>query len=432
MKAGGFQMVILGLFGFFLLAGAISFATFRSSGGEDIQIDPVSMWGTLPEAQVTQLVGRMKNDLGITIPLTYTEFSEESFDQELIEALAAGEGPDMMIISQDRIMRHRDKLVPIPFESFPERAFKDRYVEEGELFLTQDGILAFPFILDPMVLYWNRTLFSNAGIARPPFFWDELFTLTNQLTRTDDRGTILESTIALGEYTNVRHAKEIVATLVLQAGNGIVGQTNQGIRSILSNRISGAEVPAEAALRFYTEFANPIKPVYSWNRSLPDSQDMFLAGDLAMYVGFASELFVLQEKNPNLNFDVTSLPQIQGREAQKTFGHMGGIGILKNSPRIASAFQAMTLLLDTPAVEVWQDITQLPPPRRDILAEQPGDAYMSVFYKEALIADAFLDPDKTQTNTIFRGMIEDVTSGVRDISEAVTDAHAKIDQLLGV
>ncbi len=42
---------------------------------------------------------------------------------------------------------------------------------------------------------------------------------------------------------------------------------------------------------------------------MSDSKNMFLAGDLALYFGFASELDDLKNKNPNLNFDVTLFPQ---------------------------------------------------------------------------------------------------------------------------
>ena len=57
-----------------------------------------------------------------------------------------------------------------------ERDFKNTYIEEGELYLAANGILGLPITVDPMVMYWNRDIFSSAAIAAPPSYWDEFLT----------------------------------------------------------------------------------------------------------------------------------------------------------------------------------------------------------------------------------------------------------------
>lgn len=425
-----FQIIVLGIFAFFLIAGAIAFATFRGgSSGEEIR--PVTLWGTAPQRDMDDLITHIRIELETPFPVTYREIRPEAFNQTLIEALAAGSGPDMVLLSQDLIVRHQDKILPISYESLPEREFKDRFVEEAELYMTPGGILAMPFSLDPMVLYWNRTLLSNAGIAQPPQTWNELLNLTRELTKRDARNNIIQSTIALGEFSNIANAKEILVTLIMQAGNPIILGSAASPSAVLNENFGATEAPAESALRFYTEFANPIRPVYSWNRSLPESQSAFLAGDVAFYIGFASELFEIQSKNPNLNFDVTMLPQVLDTPTQKTFGKMQGVAILKTSSEVTSAFQVLGILNQPDVLQAWTGITGLPPVRRDLLSEQQVDAFRATFYRSALIADAFLDPAPETTETIFRDMVEGITTGREPrINRAVLTADSRLDQLL--
>ncbi|MCI0619842.1 extracellular solute-binding protein [Candidatus Wolfebacteria bacterium] len=424
-----FKAIILGLFVFFLIAGAIAFATFRGGRGDATPISPVMLWGTLSAREVNALIQHIQIELDTDFPVVYREISPDNFDRELVEALASGRGPDMIFLPQDLIMRHRDKLYAIPFESFSERDFLDRFIEEGELYLSSSGSLALPFAVDPLVLYWNRTLFANAGIAEPPRFWDEMLVLVSRLTERDERGNITRSAIALGEFGNVTHAKEIISALIMQSGNPIVSGTSDAPNVVLTERLLAPEPPTAAALRFYTEFANPVKPTYSWNRSLPPSQSAFLAGDTALYIGFASELFELREKNPNLNFDVAALPQIRGATAEKTFGAMHGAAILKSSPNTTSGFQVLSILTGQDVLKAWEGETGLPPVRRDLLSVPQTDAFRSVFYNSALTADAFLDPSPSATGIIFRDMVENITSGRADVSNVVQDASARLEQL---
>jgi multiple sugar transport system substrate-binding protein len=424
-----FKTIILGFFAFFLIAGAITFATFKGGRGGTAPISPITLWGTLSAQEVNTLIQHIQVDLNTDFPVTYREIPAADFDRELVEALASGKGPDMIFLSQDLILRHQDKLFVIPFASFSERDFKDRFIQEGELYLSGAGSLALPFTVDPLVLYWNRTLFANAGVAQPPRYWDEMLALVNRLTERDERGNILRSAIGLGEFENVTHAKEILTTLIMQSGNPVVSGSSDAPRVVLNERLGAPEPPTAAALRFYTEFANPVKPTYTWNRSLAPSQSAFLAGDTAMYIGFAGELFELRQKNPNLNFDVAPLPQVRDAAAKKTFGTMQGVAVLKSSPSIASAFQVLGILTQADVLGLWEGDTGLPPVRRDLLAEPQTDAFRSVFHNSALIAGAFLDPNPAATGILFRDMVQNVTSGRADVSSVVQDASSRLEQL---
>ena len=55
---------------------------------------------------------------------------------------------------------------------------------------------------------------------------------------------------------------------------------------------------------------------------------------------------------------------------------------------------------------------------------------MSVFYDSAIRAKTWLDPEPTESNTIFKNMIESITSGRSRTGEAVLKAHRELTNLL--
>ena len=78
--------------------------------------------------------------------------------------------------------------------------------------------------------------------------------------------------------------------LMLQSGTPIVAVDSTGkLSSALLAQSSSGINPAEEALSFFTQFADPSKDIYSWNRALPSADSAFLAKNLAFYFGSASE-----------------------------------------------------------------------------------------------------------------------------------------------
>jgi len=315
-----FQIILLVVFGFFIILAVILFSARGGRGGDNLFLGEVTVWGTVPESVISLNIEAIYGG-DQPVKIVYIEKREVEFDRDLVEALASGVGPDIILLPQDLIIRHSDKIYPIPYESLSERDFKDRFIEEGELYLDESGILALPFTINPMVMYWNKDTLFSAGISRAPSFWDEFYIITPKITVRGNDTDVVRSTIAFGEFRNVTHAKDILAVLTMQVGNPIViddGLVARGYRSTLAEKFDFDIPPTESALRFYTEFSNPAKTSYSWNGSLPSSRDMFVAGDLAVYFGFAGEFDDIERKNPHLNFDIAEMPQTRDAKRNTT------------------------------------------------------------------------------------------------------------------
>lgn len=423
-----FQIALISVFGFFIIVAVAVFALYR--GGSSAAEANITLWGPFPSNDFSLVFNNSALAQDRTVNITYVEKPLSSIEAQFTEALAQGVGPDLVIFPEDMFWKNRNKLIPIPYGSIGEKDFKETFVEAGEMYLAQSGIYALPIAIDPLVLYYNRDSLSSAGIAKPIAYWDEIYNQTVNLTKRDAAGNLIRSAVALGETRNINNAKDILALLMLQAGSPITGFFGADLRALLGEGFGLPVLPADSALEFYTQFANPTKSYYSWNRTLPEAQTRFTSGDLAYYIGFASELRALRNKNPTLNFSVAPVPQSRVSGKVVTTGRLYGLSISRGARNPTLALSAAGKLSGSDFARVLSQALLLPPARRDLVSERPTDTVMPVFYNSALQAKSWIDPDTAQTEKIFKDMIDAVTSGRARVSESISKANSELDSLI--
>lgn len=421
-----FKIVVISIFSVSIVVGLILFA-MANGGASSKDSANLLVWGVIDQPAFDALYMNSSVKSNKNIQVQYIKKSISEFQGDFVEALANGQGPDVVIIRDDMLYQNKNKVLAIPYKSYSERDFKDRFIEEGELLLTPDGVLGFPIMIDPMVMYWNRDIFSNNHIAQTPKYWDEIYGAISKITKKDSNANILQATIALGEWRNIVNAKEILSMLLLQAGTTITEtQKDNKVLSVLNSTFGNPIAPSQSAVSFYTQFSNPTSDSYTWNRSMPNSLNMFLAGNLATYIGFASEIFNIQQKNSNLNFDVTYVPQIRNSPRSAVFGHLYSASVVKQSKQVSGAFTFVVSLTEPAAIKNMETVTNLPPVRRDLLSDKPSEAYRTTFYNSALISHSWIDPNPTASSNTFRDMIESITGGKSKISEALGRAENEL------
>lgn len=386
----------------------------------------VVLWGTTPASMLNPVIEDF-NRVNTTFVLKYFEKNKDTFDRDLLEALAEGTGPDLFLLPDYLAYGYRKKIFTIPYQSYPEASFKNNFTGAGEVFLTSNGIMAFPIAVDPLVMYYNRSILDANDVVYPPTYWEDFIELIPKLTKKNETNKIEKSTVAMGQFANVAHAKDIISLLFMQAGNKVVYQNEESYTAALAE---GSKYNLASMLKFYTDFADPLASVYSWNKSLPSSTDDFSKEDLAFYFGYGSELRPLINKNPNQNFLVAPMPQIKGSGTKMTSAHTIGVAISSASKNFNSAFIAASLLATSDFPQKFAEATGTVPARRDLLAQKRTDAYTPILYSSALFGKTWLDPDKEATDNIFKGMVEKVLANTLTPSEAILDANSKLSLLL--
>lgn len=414
-------LIIVFIIGFVVAIAAFSglFSSKTASTTSSTPTGQVVIWGVLPATEMQLYVDDFNgSNYGYT--LSYSQHSPANFYQDLIVALANGTSPDLVMINSEQYAQVSSKLYTIPYSAYTERQYRDTNIDGAQMFLNTNGVGALPLLVDPLVTYYNKDILASKNFLLPPKTWDDLAAAVPILTKTDAKHQITQSAIALGESDNILHSRDILSALFLQTGNSII---NTDKEVTLDNVATGASTsPAAEALGFYTSFSNPTTNVYSWNSSLPESLQNFLAGKSAFYIGRASELFAIQSQNPNLNFDVAQLFQSSATARPATYGSFLVVGIMAKAPNPVAAYAAANQIASSTSIDTLSKQFSLAPVRRDLLQLAQSNPYVSVFFQSALSAFSWPDPNMASTNSIFRDMITKVNSNAADTETAIYDA----------
>ncbi|MFZ1074894.1 MAG: extracellular solute-binding protein [Minisyncoccia bacterium] len=432
MKLSIFQIMLFSVFGVAALIGLFVFATHKSTSGTST-VGSVLIWGTLPSTDIQRaLVTIGQTEAGLKT-VSYVQKNPATLQADLAAAIATGDAPDLVLASQEELRPLEKFISPIPTATLPARAFTNTFIEEGNLFAVPGGAgyYGVPFLVDPLELFSNRSVLSSNGIATPPSTWESLTGLVPSIAVLTSSHQITRGLIALGTYDNVHDARGILSALFLQTSVPVTAYSSGGALSAdLGISSNDANSPGQAVVGFYTQFADPSKVSYTWNSSLPDSQQAFLNGDLALYIGYASEAQYFAAANPNLDFQVSPLPQPATATGKSTYGLLYAFMIPRGAKNASGAYQAAVLFTNSAEQSAAAGATGLAPATLSQLSTAPSDPTAAVAYTEALYAKGWLSPAPTDIDTVFSGMIGNVISGRLTLQAALANAESALNSLL--
>ncbi len=433
MKLSPFQIILLAAFGAFAVVGVIIFA-IATNTSKSSSTGPVVIWGTL-DANTFSAAIQTASEAGDTTlqQTTYVQKDPSTYQSDLAKALASGQGPDLFLMTQDETIIDAGEATPIQSTSLSLSQFQNTFIEAADPFFSQAGqAIAIPIIADPLMLYWNKDMLASAGLSQPPQYWDQLLSITTALTVKDDSGNIKKSAIDFGTYANVDHAKDILSTLIMQAGGQITRYDQSKLVSAIASNggsLSGSTPPTLTALDFYIEFADPSNEEYTWNGSLPESIQAFADGSLGLYIGRASEQSIIAQKNPNLNYGVALLPQIRSSSVSVDSSEVYALAVARTSKNPTGAIAVAYDLASQANTSALALAFGMAPARRDVLAEITQGNQVLID-KAAVMSYSWVDPDPQATAGIFQAMIEDTASGALSGNNAVSRADGQIGEAI--
>lgn len=430
-----FQTILLIVFGIGAVLAVMIFAGYiptPASKNKVLGHGTVVIWGTINDPNFISYMNEISDSI-VDFKIRYIPKNTDTYQSELIEAFADGTAPDLFLIDNDTAFRFTEQIQPIPYTVLPEKTFIDTYAPAFSLFLSNKGIIAYPMLIDPLVLYYNKTLMINEGITSPPEYWDQIIPLTEKMTKRDATGAFIQSTIALGRFENILHAKDILSLLLLQVGNPIVTMDNQGTYiSTLNKHKTSQGLSLPAVVTFFTDFASPDKLVYSWNKSLPEASSAFLTERVVFYIGYANELFKLQAGNPNLSLSIAEVPQPRGFNTKKTYAHLTGIAMSKYGINKDTALITAQIIGSSDNASRMAKVLSLPSVYASDLKATPDPSlvYQNILQISALRSLAWIDPNAKATNDIFRELSQSILAGGADADGAYEKAEANMNFLL--
>ncbi len=420
----------------------------------------LEIWGPVDDADAYQEIIDNYRKLNPNIgTITYKKQRIDTYQNDLIEAMASGQGPDIFLIHNDWLSSFSDKTTPAPKEILNEQTFRNNFVDIcASDFISKGDIFAVPLTVNSLALYYNKDLFNASGIVAPPTTWDDFSADAQKMTKINSFGEIIQSGAAMGTAYNINRSTDILNMLMFQNG-ATISSDSQGKMSL------SFDSKSVNALNFYTQFAKSGSANYTWNPTLHYSIDAFSEGTLAMMLNYSWQIDAIKSKSPKLNFAIAPLPQLSASNtanfanywafavAKNKVTPTGGAGNtipVSNDLRIKEAWKFLTYLTTKktqsqanssaqsgglgkrydpnfdPADDYLKKTNQ-PAARRDLLEKQKSDVNLGAFAQGNLIAKDFPTSNPTYLETTFAEMIDSINKGLAGTSDALSKAINKIN-----
>jgi ABC-type glycerol-3-phosphate transport system substrate-binding protein len=430
---------------------------------------PLEVWGVFDDSDAYEMLFQQYQGINPFVStLNYRKFGEETYKKELLNALAAGNGPDIFVIRNSWLADFQDKIVPAPEYQLTEKDVRDNFVDVVAYDFIDPAdkkIYGLPLSVDSLALYYNRDIFNAAGLSAPPKTWQELLGITPKLTQIDQFGNITQSAIAFGTADNINRAPAILLGLMFGIGAEIEDQRG---------RVNFFQTEAaEKAFEYYMLFSDVRSSEYTWNPNMHYSIDAFYEGRLAMMVNYSWRYETLRQKNAKLNIAVAPLPQFEGL-VLRNYADYWTFVVAKNHDMSSLDASAQELLPADKGVqdelrkhEAWQLLTYMalphpqeqitlrngltgnssvfpltfdpaeqylketgkPAARRDLIEKQRNDPVIGPFAVANLSAKNFRQVDADVIEQILNEMIRSVNRGEMAIKEALSLAQQRMNTL---
>ena len=147
----------------------------------------LEIWGIFDESIVySDVINQYKTLNPYVGEIKYRKFSQDTYKQELIDALASGQGPDIFLINNTWLPSFENKLEPAPLPLISDQDMKTNFPDVVSAdFMSGGKTFAVPLSIDSMQLYYNKDIFNAAGITAPPKTWQEFSQYVQKLTVVD-------------------------------------------------------------------------------------------------------------------------------------------------------------------------------------------------------------------------------------------------------
>ncbi len=366
--------------------------------------------------------------------ITYRQVNKTNYKNLLLNALAAGTGPDIFEITNHELPRQKSKLVPVPSSQFDIIKLRDLFpyaIEQDFVSASGSQIYALPMYLDTLALIYNKSFFDNASIVYPPKIWDEFLKIVPRLRTIGSSRQLTRAAAAIGgSEKSIGTATDILELLMMQNGASMTTAGNSA--AAFASFKNGETNPGFAAFNFYLQFANVASPYYTWNDSQTKSVDSFVNGKTAMIFDYMSTAAAIKRRSPFLDFAVAPMLQPKGADVSINFPKYAGFAVSKQSKVPGWAWDfVIYAATNADAAKVYLDGTGYPPALRSLIAARMDDLDFGIFAKQALTARSWYEADDEKIDGIMNGAIEDVLLGKSGSEQALSRAQDQITALMG-
>ncbi|MFD3665869.1 ABC transporter substrate-binding protein [Streptomyces sp. NPDC058659] len=182
---------------------SLAFTATACGGGESGEATPKTLtyWATnqgssleVDKKVLQPELDQFEQETGIKVKLEVIPWSD--LLNRILTATTSGQGPDVLNIGNtwSASLQSTGALLPFDAENFKAVGGKDRFVDSalGSTGAAGKDPAAVPLYSMAYALYYNKQMFKDAGIAKPPATWDELIAAGKKLSKDGKWGIGVE------------------------------------------------------------------------------------------------------------------------------------------------------------------------------------------------------------------------------------------------
>lgn len=457
MKNKFYLTIFLAILVVFTMTGLSCGLTAPTGEGKD-ELEPITLeyWRVWDSPQDFSEILASYKARRSHINVKIKQFTYEQYEEAIRDAYAEDRAPDIISLHNTWLKKYKEKefIAPMPetiimpevMVTGPSWYRRTRIENKKRLTLSlqslqedfvdvvkkdvlfSNQIYGLPLAVDTLILFYNKDILNNEGIAQPPKTWSEFYNQVKEIVKEDRLGNILLAGAAIGRGDNVLRSSDILSLLMMQ--NGATMADAQGKATFGGNTRGENFSPAEDALRFYTDFASPVKEIYTWNKSMANSLEAFTTSKAAFFFGYPYHLKTIRSKGPGLNLGLAPIPQT-GNDQEINYASYWVEAVSKKSSHLDEAWDFLLFATSAQSVQSYLDNTKRTTALRSLIDQQKNDLAIGKVVNQVLTAKSWYHGRNSNAAELFmREMIDLVVDGKTTIRQAINEAVQKINQTI--
>ncbi len=406
-------------------AGADSGGSAASTEAQSVSI---MNWDEIAGTPFETVLDAYQDASGVTVEVQPSP--AQDYETRMRTMIAGGTAPDIMRINDDFVRGYTSEGALLDLTSFLER---DGITGEGYF----DTIYNFPkqptgeytawsVGCQPNVIFYNKTMFENAGVPLPPTTWtDENWKFAN----------VLEAAKALtveGEQWGANFYSSTGYETVFPVSNG----EPNGIYSFDGTQFTLANPKSIEAIQWVSDLTcvHGVQPEWGVVTRSGAPNQLFAAGQIGMYLNVFGVAPYMRQNATDFVWDIAPVP---GQETQTTIATIVCFCIPSVATNADGAWDLLRYMSETEGAKLFADAGAFIPPLREMaqyMIDNNGDQPPEHI---ALVLDA-LDHSVTENfsayieraRSFYRGELELVYTCQATAEDVLTGIREEVEQAL--
>ncbi len=338
--------------------------------------------------------------------------------QKLTTDISAGANADLSIIGTRWLLDFVSQGIVTPLDSYVTPEFKGRFIETFLTPSVMNGkVYGLPIAASARAMYYNKDVFSKAGIGEAPKTWDELKAAADKI-----------KALGGGVFPFGMQGKEIETDVYFYYAMWSYG--GEIVKDGKSGLDSQAAMDAAKLYKGFIDAGLTQPGVTSYARE--DVQNLFKQGKVATVITAPFLSNQIKAEAPKLNYGVAPIPAGPGGD-RGTYGVTDSIVLFENSKVKDEAWKFLDFLFTTEQRIKFDKVEGFLPVNKEEAADPyfAENADLKVF--ASLLPNARFAPVITGWEEIANttsNALQKIYLGEGEIEPTLKDAAAKANEIL--